>query len=297
MSNFATSDGIDGVSPFRVVSIRKIRKGFTLVELLVVIGIIALLISILLPALGRARKSANAAKCAANLRTIGQAMALYVNASRYYPGCHGGDPAQAHPAGAWNAWAPRLRNMIDNNQAAFKCPSSDDRFAWNTTMPGLPLATTAHQGWGYAIGEPVLMESAFQLSYGYNDWGSGAPGAANSPYGRGFGLGGDLWGGAGEVNASTVIHSAAMIAITDVIFTKALNAGNWLTNVDPLDSNQAPSTIHSGGSNALFCDGHVAWMRQDELVLFDPTTGVDYASTTTNYMTISPLWNNDNQSH
>lgn len=87
------------------------RHAFTLVELLVVIGIIALLVSILLPTLNRARESANRTKCLANLRGIGQLVTMYANAYKgKIPIGYSGSATGSNTAYSENYWLARYNN-------------------------------------------------------------------------------------------------------------------------------------------------------------------------------------------
>ncbi len=99
----------------------RFERAFTLVELLVVIGIIAVLIAILLPALNKAREQAKQTACMSNLRQMGIAATLYVTEQRYYPGCYG---MAGHTQGvSFAVWPTRLRIMMKGAQGSFTCPS------------------------------------------------------------------------------------------------------------------------------------------------------------------------------
>jgi prepilin-type processing-associated H-X9-DG protein/prepilin-type N-terminal cleavage/methylation domain-containing protein len=252
------------------------HKAFTLVELLVVIGVIATLIALLLPALNRAREQAKQIKCASNLRSMGQAMVMYTDEWKFFPGCY--NTAHSPP---YAVWPTRLRLYLGGINDVFYCPSQEGWARWQPTigMTGAQAAAAADEGYGYNTGEILLNPTTIPFSYGYNDWGCTLVQPAATPQTQ-KGLGGDQ--PRYPLKASRVKAAAEMIAIGDNV-----PSGNWDYNLDPLNPSEAVGNVHHGGANILFCDGHVDWYMQADLMCpnFNPASQRDQM--------VAMMWNNN----
>jgi prepilin-type N-terminal cleavage/methylation domain-containing protein len=134
------------------------RGGFTLVELLVVIGIIALLISILLPALSKVRQQAILISCASNERQVGVAMLLYANNNRgimprFDLPTGGGQANLSDLLGGPNGFFPYFQTNYKMPQMVFFDPSGNtDRYDY--IFNNFNTGSTPEQAISYSIWVP-----------------------------------------------------------------------------------------------------------------------------------------------
>jgi prepilin-type N-terminal cleavage/methylation domain-containing protein/prepilin-type processing-associated H-X9-DG protein len=153
---------------------RTTHRGFTLVELLVVIGIIALLISVLLPALNRAREAASRTKCLAGMKQIGLASLMYCNDNRGFmmwryrtvsgksdtTRTYGSDVGGGTAGVSLLVVAPYggARQPYLKSNEIFFCPSDKNRAPYRTTVTyqGQKYLTWGPTGYG-VTGTPASM--------------------------------------------------------------------------------------------------------------------------------------------
>ncbi len=231
------------------------KRLFTLIELLVVIAIIAILASMLLPALSKARESARQAACQSNLKQLGQAMHLYVNDHDYFPVMSG--PWTYGISWDWTFWKMQLApyagvklviasgsTFAENGalgEGPFRCPS------WNNAMRKTPMNE--------------VTQRPFMGGYGYN-WGGGDT----------LGIG---YRHTAYVKPNMISSPSETIAMGDsndtdgaaqacVLFTD--NAYPYT----PSAGQPGCGERHKNGINIVWVDGHVSYMRRPEIFVGKP---------------------------
>jgi len=245
---------------------------FTLVELLVVIGIIALLISILLPALNKAREASQVAKCLSNMRQLGMAAASYTTENKgYLVPADVYDPALAsEPEGrVWSdTWATILVGLKYLNYPAnvdpknppsqdnvFHCPSGVLEMSSITAINNnLPSSRTDAQGaMGYlnqASSKGVVPNLRVYSWYGINAGSDSGSTTIPEPCRR-------VAGKEGFVKMSQIRKSSEMVFLFDGILGLNLQR----TNANRLNARHNKHTE----TNILFFDGHAETFRTVDL--------------------------------
>jgi prepilin-type N-terminal cleavage/methylation domain-containing protein/prepilin-type processing-associated H-X9-DG protein len=249
------------------------QRAFSLVELLVVVGVISILVSLLLTALVGAKAKAERVRCLSNLRQLGLALTQFVGDNHTYP-LYGNRDFPEHPAHS-TSWVGALHKASGEpttekprewlSKGIWKCPSAKPPSDW-------PL----HEGY---------------ISYDYNAFGLGSPSDGSS-----LGLGGaraDFRTGeyAPPVAESQVANPVQMVALGDGFtgWPRVIRDGVGTLWRSPSAEDRFASTSrsnrrHQRRATVFFCDGHAEALPLKRL-FYD----TDEAAL--------KLWNRDNQPH
>jgi prepilin-type N-terminal cleavage/methylation domain-containing protein/prepilin-type processing-associated H-X9-DG protein len=241
--------------------------GFTLIELLVVISIIALLIAILLPALGAARKSARTAQCASNLRGLGQTLVAYsVDNKDLFPPNFTFDASDSDGLNQWYD-EDRIGDYLPDDGATSSdsidgfimfCPL-DDQSQRTYCMNARASSDAPTGGYNGNLGanfraDVARATSIILLGEGWSRFGN-SPRFAGSTFG-------------GEAGSTPGARFGGGTGVPQ-------NAGSWGSVVSTINwvlhgSNEDPA-VPKGRAQFTFADGHVAFLESGEA--YDSTTG------------------------
>lgn len=277
------------------------RRGFTLIELLVVIAIIAILASLLLPALSRAKFSAQNAVCKSNLRQLGLGLAAYTSDYGAYPPARSSNTANITLRGI-SVYESRWYDLLElpRSEITTLRSNTSSHTVYSTRLGGVFLCPM-DRGRNTQVGDTGDHLHPVISSYGYNVWGIGF-------VTHGLGLGGASTFNPPEdmilempqpTRESSVRAPSEMLAIADGFSRSKRNEWDGAKTGETVGPNNMGAHIligslipykkqvsfrtHRGRFNRVFCDGHV------EVEDFNRPYAL-----TDEYLR---RWNNDNEPH